>query len=68
MDSSSGKKWGGSRKGAGRPPSPVLTVKLRVPREVWAIIEADAVAAGIMPEEYAARVLERHAHAPLFAS
>ena len=68
MESSGGKTWGGKRKGAGRPKSTRVTAKIQLSRELWAIIEADARRAGISPEEYAARVLERHVSAPLFAS
>lgn len=67
MDSSV-ENWGGKRKGAGRPKSSTVGVRLAVPREVWAIIEADAKRAGRSPEQEAARVLESYASAPLFAT
>lgn len=58
--------WGGKRKGAGRPLAAHVTARVKLPREVWAVIEADARRAGRSPEEEAARVLESHAMAPLF--
>lgn len=58
--------WGGKRKGAGRPKSPNITVRLSIPREVWAMVQADAEAAGHTAEDEAVRVLTEHVTAPLF--
>lgn len=63
-----GENWGGRRKGAGRPPSPLATVKVKVPRAVLATLAAEALADGVTVEEHAARVLMRHATAPLFGT
>ncbi|MFC6619687.1 hypothetical protein [Deinococcus radiophilus] len=58
--------WGGKRTGAGRPKSPNVTVRLSIPREVWAMVQADAERSGHSAETEAVRVLTDHVTAPLF--
>jgi hypothetical protein len=59
-------KQGGKRPGAGRKPGPNVWVRLPVPRQIWAMIEADAKRNGRTPEAEAVRLLERWAASPLF--
>lgn len=62
-----GENWGGPRKGAGRPPAPYVRLKdVRVKREVWEAITAEAQRLGLSPEDHAAALLEAAAAAPLF--
>ena len=66
MDSSS-PNWGGSRRGAGRKPSANVRVSLRIPRDVWALLEAEAARLSTAPEELAVRWLASQLHESLFA-
>lgn len=63
-----GENWGGRRAGAGRPPSSTVTARVKVPREVWATLSAEAAQHGRTPEEHAAHVLMLHVTALLFAT
>lgn len=54
-------RWGGKREGAGRKPASTLRVSLKVPREVWAEIQAQAALEQEEPEGTAVRWLVERA-------
>jgi len=60
VDSKSG-QWGGARQGAGRKREQVFRPRLKVPVQIWAILQEHARVAGTTPEVLALRWLEERA-------
>lgn len=60
MDSG-GSSWGGPRQGAGRKREQVFRPRLKVPMQIWVILQERAKAEGTTPEVLAVRWIEERA-------